>query len=842
MTKPFFIPKRKAGEAFAPSLQRKGSNNPQTTTNMLPKPNQHNEVPPPKPPKPAKFTNMETTRVAVREAAPRDTPPQKPPVNNLIGFTLFAHNLGYAAGISNLCFGTLASLWSYQIILRPAAQDILFAHLWCGYYCIVLGVLLLFYEYFCGLRQFPTLWGEGTHSRSPLRAIMYLVLSVGCFFSYPTILAGIVMVACSIANAKATRNKEYVSPGGAPRGSYCMCLKKPQTDTDDENNLEDVEPLGAWDNFRKWLKRQEEIGLLGQFLLVFLYVGINIVLFVQRVVSWYDLVNTAQLDCTPDNEFDCVSYFAPWAKAFGQTLNFNCALLLVPVLKTFIRKLNSLRYDHANGATFMPPLRKNVIFHKFIAFFVLGGAIGHILFHFVNLMVSPEATTAIYKFGAFFTGYCITVAMYFIYAGAQARVRRAHYEIFWTTHHSFILFYGFLLAHAPKFWLWSLIPILMYIVERFIRLRNSRKVFYVSKVVHKAPVMCISFFPGRKGDFKFREGQYVYLLVPGISTSEWHPFTISSASEELEKLNGEVTLHIRIVREGSWTDQVMHMFKRMAPTTCKNGNAFSLDLTHLDGQGRNQPGKSTGPDGQPLIMIDGPHAAPAQHYSEYDDVMLVGAGIGLTPSAAILQSVLSYKWKKGFKPETISFFFVVRQSEVFSFRWFIRLLVELQQSVASDYAAGSLDRNLHRLQIHLFITKAPKNGEYTKRQASIGTTRQPTLKDGMQRAGVNVNLGFDEKDLELAMLNPTVPASQLVNMVSKGGSLENRMQDIYVWNGRPGWDDIFSYVKLNRRTTTSQIGVCFCGTPVIGKDLKTFCHKYSSLEDNCRFVLHKENF
>ena len=40
----------------------------------------------------------------------------------------------------------------------------------------------------------------------------------------------------------------------------------------------------------------------------------------------------------------------------------------------------------------------------------------------------------------------------------------------------------------------------------------------------------------------------------------------------------------------------------------------------------------------------------------------------------------------------------------------------------------------------------------------------------------------------------------------------------------------------------ADIGVCFCGAPVIGADLKGMCEKYSDAKKNCLFSLHKENF
>ncbi len=71
------------------------------------------------------------------------------------------------------------------------------------------------------------------------------------------------------------------------------------------------------------------------------------------------------------------------------------------------------------------------------------------------------------------------------------------------------------------------------------------------------------------------------------------------------------------------------------------------------------------------------------------------------------------------------------------------------------------------------------------------------------------------------------------------GDAPNRMQDIWIWNGRPHWDDIFAEMLKNRqhrcRSQTwnlcpqlftyihtyihSDIGVCFCGAPIIGADL-----------------------
>ena len=89
------------------------------------------------------------------------------------------------------------------------------------------------------------------------------------------------------------------------------------------------------------------------------------------------------------------------------------------------------------------------------------------------------------------------------------------------------------------------------------------------------------------------------------------------------------------------------------------------------------------------------------------------------------------------------------------------------------------------------------------------------------------------------MLNPTVESKGQVSKMKSGNS-PNRFQDIWIWNGRPHWDEIFQEIKNQRQH--SDIGVCFCGAPVIGADLRSMCERYSSVDDDCLFTLHKENF
>ena len=77
--------------------------------------------------------------------------------------------------------------------------------------------------------------------------------------------------------------------------------------------------------------------------------------------------------------------------------------------------------------------------------------------------------------------------------------------------------------------------------------------------------------------------------------------------------------------------------------------------------------------------------------------------------------------------------------------------------------------------------------------------------------------------------------------------LKNRVNNIWLWYGRPNWDPLFELIVRSvpgkrGRDSPIQIGCCFCGMTVIGKQLKTACKKFSSQSKGVFFHLHKENF
>ena len=105
------------------------------------------------------------------------------------------------------------------------------------------------------------------------------------------------------------------------------------------------------------------------------------------------------------------------------------------------------------------------------------------------------------------TGQVAVLCMFFMYTTAIDRMRRTYFELFWYTHHLFIIFFGVLMAHGfapflllspsfcnllvlsfanllepPTFWMWTCGPVALYFLERTIRIIRGSKDTVLLKV------------------------------------------------------------------------------------------------------------------------------------------------------------------------------------------------------------------------------------------------------------------------------------------------------------------------------------------------------------------------
>jgi len=272
------------------------------------------------------------------------------------------------------------------------------------------------------------------------------------------------------------------------------------------------------------------------------------------------------------------------------------------------------------------------------------------------------------------TGHIASLCMILMYSSAKRYVRGPSFNIFWFAHHLFILFYLSLCIHGaqallefPTFWAWTIIPLAMYTFERIIReLRGRKNTILELAVAHPNKVLELRML---QTTFEYKPGQYLFLLCPKLSQLEWHPFTITSAPEEPGKY---ISVHIRAL--GDWTG-ALHKF-----------------LNPDRKLGVVQENIRTAQNGKPILKIDGPFGASSQEVFNFEVVMLIGAGIGVTPFASILKSVLYTLLGSGqLKLRKVYFYWISR--DLAAFEWFYDLLIELEKNNVNEF-----------LDIRIFLT------------------------------------------------------------------------------------------------------------------------------------------
>ena len=283
---------------------------------------------------------------------------------------------------------------------------------------------------------------------------------------------------------------------------------------------------------------------------VSLFLLANFVTFVYTLFVWYDIIGAIRgqlLDGTlalggidrlshmsrKAVRYGPPTYVAAWAKGFGVCLNLDCALILLPVTKGLLRRLNNigvslsnkrLRNEHylitkifALPFTRYVPLAKNIEFHKLCAFMILFCTTGHMVCHFINLGAANTSTSTLFRNylgfpvlkwdgAAFFTGSVIVLAMLFIFTSALDKVRAAKYEIFFACHHFFTVFFVFFFLHGPHTFYFAIIPVLLYAYERYLQTRRGKKPFLVCKVDYIKPVMVVYIRPV----FKVRKCVFIF--------------------------------------------------------------------------------------------------------------------------------------------------------------------------------------------------------------------------------------------------------------------------------------------------------------------------------------------
>lgn len=438
--------------------------------------------------------------------------------------------------------------------------------------------------------------------------------------------------------------------------------------------------------------------------------------------------------------------FVQIARGCGACLNFNGALILVPMLRHL---LTWLRQSLIGG---LLPIDDSIAFHKLVGHVMMAFALVHTAAHLVNYSSLPESMGHyLFSTQAGLTGVLLTAVFVVMWVCAMDFIRRGgHFELFYFTHFFFILWFGFALFHGPSFWQWVLLPVAGYVIERIVRtVRTSRKM----------PVTAIEALPSSvtrlqlqlPDGFRYQPGDYVFIRYPQISGHEWHPFTVTTCPEE----TGKLSVHVRGL--GNWTRKLHELAKARAA------------------------GQAAPKAGLDYALIDGPYGTPSTSIFKSTNVVLIGAGIGVTPFAAILKS-LFMRLATGDKSVTVEkAHFIWMNRDQYSFEWFSGMLADLE---SRDPDRKYLDAQVYLTGVKVDMTSAALDVAMDVYQAETG------------------------RDLFTGLRNRT-------------------------HLGRPDWRAIFA--TLAKEHEGEKVDVYFCGPAPLAAVLATEAARQG-------FGFHKENF
>ncbi|KAG7095573.1 hypothetical protein E1B28_006306 [Marasmius oreades] len=482
------------------------------------------------------------------------------------------------------------------------------------------------------------------------------------------------------------------------------------------------------------------------------------------------------------------------ARTAALVLHIDVIFILLPVCRNFISLLRRTPLNH------IIPFDKNITFHKAIGWSILTWSTIHIIAHLINFttlaseLASAESTNRRFveflalnfTTGPGLTGWIMTANLFTIAFFSTERQRTRRYDWFWYTHHLFFVFFVNWQLHgmfcmikpdlppycswenAAEFWKYWLIGGGVWVYERILREFRSRHITYISKVIqHPSNVMELQI---KKEKTFTRAGQHIFLSCPAVSYFQWHPFTLTSAPEE-----DYLSVHIRIV--GDFTRAL----------------AKSVGCDFCEGPARQPDGRQpTFKDKLrinpilPRVMVDGPFGSASEDFMNYETVLLMGAGVGVTPFASILKSMWyrmnRFKYSTPIRLSKVYFIWVIRDySQV---EWFHSLLQAIEEQDVQS-----------KIEISIYLT-----GE-------------------VEADDINNIMVLDmdgENDAIASLRAPT-------------------------HFGRPNWGKVFENVAVKH--PDADVGLFFCGPQAVSKELhRTSVEHSNPAAGGTRFFYKKENF
>lgn len=434
----------------------------------------------------------------------------------------------------------------------------------------------------------------------------------------------------------------------------------------------------------------------------------------------------------------------------------------------------------------------------------------------------PKSYTSYLRSTPGWTGLTALGLFYLLALLSMPYIRKRSYEIFQLGHLLMFPIIGLLAAHGtakllqfPVLGFVLAFPTVLVVFERGTRIAAGLHKIPAKLEILDGETVSITCEIPKSRLWRYKAGQYVFLQVPQISFFQWHPFTISTCTGR------RMTLHVKT--DGDWTGKLREL-----------------------------------KDTLEFVGIDGPFGAPAQRFYDFDQSIIVGAGIGVTPFSGILNDLQLREdkhWGGGARRRSRR---ASSPADTAGEKSDVDEKASLPQSTASgqlslrddeanedspDAAAAFVRYDLdkyHRVDFHWIVRDKNHLNWFSSLLNDLASSRHDHTHLDLR---LTAHLTKKRKELAThifrALLErhrtPAQPVSPLTGLIAP------------THFGRPDFprilDDHYAdMLELFARDPKRKrkVGVFFCGAPIIGRVLADLCHEMTvrGREDGSEIEYH----
>ncbi|KAF7826083.1 ferric reduction oxidase 2 isoform X2 [Senna tora] len=275
--------------------------------------------------------------------------------------------------------------------------------------------------------------------------------------------------------------------------------------------------------------------------------------------------------------------------------------------------LSFLFFPVARGSSVLPLLgltsESSIKYHIWLGHMVMTLFTAHGVFyiiywvatHQISQMVKWEATGT-----SNVAGELSLLSGLFLWAASIPSIRRKAFELFFYTHHLYILFLIFFVFHVGMPYASIMLPAFyLFLLDRFLRFLQSRT--HVSLLSARLlPCQTLQLNFSKSHGLTYNPTSVMFINVPSISHLQWHPFTITSNSNlEPDKLS------VVIKSEGTWSHKLYQML---------SSSSSSIDRLS--------------------VSVEGPYGPASTNYLRHDTLVMVSGGSGITPFISIIKDLI----------------------------------------------------------------------------------------------------------------------------------------------------------------------------------------------------------